>query len=220
MAIWQSFRKPVLQTRVKQFFYKSVHQVLMVGEVWSHIPNYEYRKYCPMCNSTKSMDHILTQCAGRANYIIWHLAKRTWPHREIPWPEINIGLILGVGCLNATKDINPKDQAEKNPRTTAIWKGMTRLLQILISESAHLIWVLRCERIIHDDNHTDNEIKVRWLRKINEQLTCDRITATKIEWNKTHTNLIKNTWKKILQKYHDLPVNWMNIREVLMGSGW
>ena len=51
------------------------------------------------------------------------------------------------------------------------------------------------------------------------RLTCNRITATKIERNKKHTTLIKNTWKKALQKHHDLPVNWINIREVLVGSG-
>ena len=76
-------------------------------------------------------------------------------------------------------------------------------------------------KYIHEDIHTDDEIKARWLRKINERLICDQITATNTVRTKTHTNLIKNTWKKkTLQKHHDLPVNWINIREVLVGSGW
>jgi ribonuclease HI len=218
-TIWKSFRKPVLRTRVQQFFYKSVHQALMVGDVWNHIPNYEYRETCQTCNTTETMEHILTQCTARPNHVIWNLARRTCPHRDTLWPEINIGLILGIGCLNSSSDDNPQEQIERNPRTAAIRKGRTCLLQILVSESAHLIWVLRCERIIHEDNHTDEEIKARWLRKVNERLTCDRIAATKIERNKTYTNLIKNTWKKTLQKYHDLPVNWIHNREVLVGSG-
>jgi hypothetical protein len=78
--------------------------------------------------------------------------------------EINIGFILG---LNAAGVNNPQDQIERNPRSIATQKGMTRLLQILISESAHLIWVLRCERIIREENHSDDEIRARWLRKIN-----------------------------------------------------
>jgi hypothetical protein len=97
-TIWRSFRNPVIRTRVRQFIYKSVHQALMVGEVWSHIPNYEYREYCPTCNSTESMEHILTQCDARSNQIIWALAKETWPYRDKPWPNITIGLILGAGC--------------------------------------------------------------------------------------------------------------------------
>jgi ribonuclease HI len=190
----------------------------MVGDVWNHIPNYEHRATCPTCNTTESMHHILTRCATRANRTIWSLAKRAWPHRDDQWPAISMGLILGIGSLNATNHDRPQDQHERNPRSPAS-QGKTRLLQILISESAHLIWVLRCERIIHEDDHTKEEITARWLRKINERLTCDRITATKIVRNKTYTNLIKNTWRRTLQKSQDLPVNWINNREVLVGSG-
>jgi hypothetical protein len=161
----------------------------MVGDVWNHIPNYEYRKTCRTCNTTESMTHILTQCATRANCIIWNLAEQTWPHHNDPWPVITIGLILGISCLNIPSNDNQQNCLERNPRTLAIQKGKIRLLQILISESAHLIWVLRCERMIHEDEHMDEEIKTRWRRKINERLTCDRITATKITRDKTYTNL-------------------------------
>ncbi|KAN0109167.1 hypothetical protein V8E52_009598, partial [Russula decolorans] len=188
-SVWKSFRKPILRTRVQQFYYKSVHQALMVGDVWNHIPNYEYRKTCRTCNTTESMTHILTQCATRANRIIWNLAEQTWPHHNDPWPVITIGLILGISCLNIPSNDNQQNCLERNPRTLAIQKGKIRLLQILISESAHLIWVLRCERMIHEDEHMDEEIKTRWRRKINERLTCDRITATKITRDKTYTNL-------------------------------
>ena len=49
--------------------------------------------------------------------------------------------------------------------------GAKRLLQILLSEAAHLIWVLRCERVIRDPDdpprfHTEEEINARWLRAI------------------------------------------------------
>jgi ribonuclease HI len=217
-AIWKSLRKPILRTRVQQFLYKSIHQALMVGDVWNHIPNYEYRETCPTCNTTESMEHILTRCNENANRIIWTLAKETWPHHDKPWPEIDIGLILGTGCLNTTNDDNRQNHIE-DQQIEESQKGPTRLLQILISESAHLIWVLRCERIIREEIHSENEIKARWLRKINERLTCDRITATKIVRDKTYTNLIKNTWKKAIQRQRDLPLNWLNDREVLVGSG-
>ena len=218
-TIWKSLRKPILRTRVQQFFYKSIHQALMVGDVWNHIPNYTHRETCLTCLTTESMEHILTQCDARPNRIIWDLAKATWPHQDMPWPEINIGLILGIGCLNAQRVDNQQHQNWENPRTAAQQKGKTRLLQILVSESAHLIWVLRCERIIHDRPHTDSEIKSQWLGKINEHLACDKITATKIVQNKTYTNLIKNTWKHALRKHRDIPVDWINDREVLVGSG-
>jgi hypothetical protein len=90
------------------------------------------------------MEHILTRCDINANRIIWNLTEETWPHRGEPWPEINFGLIMGIGCLNTPRnDDDPQDQIGQNPRTAAIRKGNTRLLQILrvASESAHLIWV-------------------------------------------------------------------------------
>ena len=218
-TIWKSLRKPVIRTRVQQLLYKSIHQALIVGDVWNHIRTFEYRETCRTCNTTESMEHILTQCNEIANNTIWNLAEGTWPHHDVPWPEINIGLILGIGCLNTAINNNPQEHIERNQRNTATQKGKTRLLQILISESAHLIWVLRCERIIQGKTHSESEIKARWLRKINERLTCDRITATKIIRNKTYTKLIKNTWKTTLQRQNDLPVDWFINREVLVGSG-
>ena len=217
-TIWKSLRKPILRTRIQQFLYNSVHQALMVGDVWNHIPNFEYRETCPTCNTTESMEHILTQCNANTNRIIWRLAEETWPHHDMQWPEINIGLIIGIGCLNTPVNNDPQEQVE-NLRTLTARKGSTRLLQILISESAHLIWVLRCERIIHEEIHSDNEIRTRWLRKINERLTCDRIVATKIVRDKTYTKMVKQTWRKAIQRQNDLPVNWFTNREVLVGSG-
>jgi len=113
---------------------------------------------------------------------------------------------MGIGCLNATRDKDSQDPIRRHPCTIAIKKGNTRLLQILISESAHLIWVLRCERI-QGKTHSDDEIRTRWLRKINERLTCDWIAAMEIVRNKTYTKLIKNTWKKALQRHRNLQVN-------------
>jgi hypothetical protein len=144
-TIWKSLRKPVLRTRVQQFLYKSIHQALMVGDVWNHIPNFEFRETCPTCNTTESMEHILTQCNANANRIIWNLAERTWPHQDTPWPDIDIGLILGIGCLNTPINDEEHDPIGRNNRTAATQKGPICLMQILISESAHLIWVLRCE---------------------------------------------------------------------------
>ena len=190
----------------------------MVGNVWNHIPNFTHWANCPICNTTESMEHILTQCEADTNCIIWHLAEETWPHNNTPWLEISFSLIIGVGCLNNTND-NPQNPAERNPHTIATQKANTRLLQILISKSAHLIWVLRCERIIQEKTHTDEEVKVRWLRKINERLTIDRIVTMKIVRNKTYTKLIKNIWKRALQRQNDLPVDWLNNCEVLVGSG-
>ena len=93
------------------------------------------------------------------------MAESLWPPGPQPWPEINLGMILGIGSVEL-----PGIRLRNNgPGTTLIKiKGMTRLLQILISEVSHLIWVLQCERTIHNKMQTAPNIKNRWLRVIND----------------------------------------------------
>ena len=94
---------------------------------------------------------------------------------------------------------------------------MSRLLQILISEAAHLIWVLRCERVIRERIHSAQETEAHWLKAINRRLTEDKIVVTKIKQEKQYTKLIKATWNNLLSKYSDPTYNWIQNCEVLVG---
>ena len=159
------------------------------------------------------MCHIQTRC--RSTQIVWRLAKDLWPHRNIPWPEITLGTILGCGSINLQSDRPRGHHPRRQKKTTH--RGPTRLLQILISESAYLIWVLRCERVIQEKSLSEREIKMRWYRTINERLTIDKVTATKIKRNDNFTKLIEETWGPALSKEKDIPANWMHTSEVLVG---
>ncbi|KAJ6630752.1 hypothetical protein B0H10DRAFT_2336653 [Mycena sp. CBHHK59/15] len=67
-----------------------------------------------------------------------------------------------MGEIMACEAINKKDT------------GTTRLFRILVSESAHLIWRLRNERVIQEkDAASDREIRNRWLKAINNRITLD-----------------------------------------------
>ena len=95
--------------------------------------------------------------------------------------------------------------------------GAVRLLQILLTESAHLIWVLRCERVIQQKNHNANEITTRWLKNINRWLTEDKIIATEIKCNRTEIQKVEATWEGVLKKIWDLPNEWIYQQEFLVG---
>ena len=71
--------------------------------------------------------------------------------------------------------------------------GETQLLQILISESTHLIWVLRCERVLQEKRHNMEEIMKRWHNVINKHLTDDRIITTQIKQTKVALQKVKET---------------------------
>jgi len=139
-----------------------------------------------------------------------------WPQNKHKWPEPNLGTILGCGSLTAQPAIAPQGNPAQPPKNNHT-QGASRLLRILISESAYLIWVLRCKRVIQERHHGENEIKARWLRAINARLTNDKITATRIKHEKGFTNLVVNTWEHVLGKTGDLPNDWLRNREVLVG---
>jgi ribonuclease HI len=214
-TIWSNLRRKAFRPRVRQFLYKSMHSTYKIGNFWSNIPDNEHRQLCQTCNITETMEHILTRCTSRPPQIIWPLAKSLWPHSEQRWPEISLGTILGVGCMEVKKSA-----VTQNDDNSSTDRGASRLLHILVSESAHLIWVLRCDRVINEITHCDNEIRSRWYKAINNRLTEDQVIATKIKRTKGFTELVVNTWEHVLKRYGDIPNEWLqSSSEVLVGIG-
>ena len=212
-AIWLSIRSAPIRPKISQFLFKSLHGVYMIGGYWTHIPAIADRSLCTTCGVTESMDHILIHCRSTPMQLIWQLAKDTWPHANIPWPEISLGIILGCRCLTVPPEAN-QEQHQGN----AHLRGASCLLRILISESAHLIWALQCDRVIQEKVHNHLEIRNKWLNAIDKRLTDDKITASTIKRNKGFTTLVVNTWEHVLSKDGALPNSWINVHEVLVGS--
>ena len=216
-SIWLSLQNPAIRLRIRQFLYKAMHCTQKIGEFWVHIPNFEERGMCLTCRTIESMDHILFQCREPAVGRIWRLAKKVWPYREIPWPQISLGIVLGCGAISPQAPPRPGGNDHHHPSRN---NGASRLMQIIISESAYLIWVIRCERVIREETHSAREIRSRWLKAINKRLTEDKIIATKIKRDSTHIRRVKNTWGNLLSKERGgyLPENWIDDPEVLVGT--
>jgi len=96
-------------------------------------------------------------------------------------------------------------------------QGPSQLLQILLSESVYLIWVLRCEQVIQEKPLHDKEIRARWQRTINKQLTINKVTTAKIVRTSKFTKLVEETWEPALRKEKETPANWIHCSEVLVG---
>ena len=206
-SIWKGMRKKSIRPRVQQFLYKTMHGTYKIGNFWSNIPGYQHWGQCNDCQTTEDMNHILVTCTTEPVNIIWTLARDTWPHAPELWPDISLGLILGCGNLSFPEEDEPSDDEDDDSQQKRYdRKGQERLLQILISESAHLIWVLRCDRVINDNPHTPEEIKSRWLKAINSRLTDDKIIATKTQRGKVTRKLVESTWHKALQNTRQSPI--------------
>lgn len=100
--------------------------------------------------------------------------------------------------------------------------GTTRLFRILISESAHLIWRLRNERVINaKDPATTREIRNRWLKAINNRLRIDCALTNGIKYGKRAIDkkLVQKTWCNVLKDEENLPKDWTWEAGVLVGVG-
>jgi hypothetical protein len=158
----------------------------------------------------------MTECPNETRTTIWNLAENLWPEKYGEWPQITIGTIMGCGNINAL----PNNRQENDPQEEQQEKGKKgamRLLRILISESAHLIWVLRCDRTINGTKHSEQSINKRWITTLNKRLQTDRITAKMIIRKDKYKKLVTSTWSDVITKDTNYNNNWATALEVLVG---
>ncbi|KAG2744934.1 hypothetical protein P692DRAFT_20849982 [Suillus brevipes Sb2] len=209
--VWISTRDKDTPRNIRGFLWKCLHGAYKIGEFWDKIPNYEHRGKCGLCGSLETMEHILIECESVASRTIWKAAEDLWCKREDSWPEIRFGTILSSNLANL--DHSGKKKIGKN-----------RLFKILVLESAHLIWKLRCERTIKFEGvkekfHSEYEIYNRWVHAINTRLKFDRLLTDSIRYGKKalKTEVVLKTWSGILLNEENLPDNWVHRSGVLVG---
>jgi hypothetical protein len=212
--IWKDIRRPLFHPKVQQFLFKAIHDAFKIGKYWGNIPDCEYRQWCASCHTMETMQHILVDCESAPVRLIWELVKTHWPYTCCPWPNPSLGTILGCGSLalpNTDEDLRQRDKTTKRIGK----KGPNRFMQILILDSAYLIWVMRCERAIQHKEHTHKEIHHLWLSVINQRLTIDKITTMRVRLNPQTMSIVIDTWKQLLLL--KLPHIWLQSHEVLVG---
>jgi len=137
--VWRSTRHQDFSKMFCTFLWKSLHNTHKIGNYWDNIENYSHRGLCTKCRVTENLEHILLECDIPGQRVVWKNVKELWLKKHENWPEpINIGTITGCGLI------------EVKSREGTVLKGESHAYRILISESAHLIWKLRCTRIYSD----------------------------------------------------------------------
>ncbi|EJF63491.1 hypothetical protein DICSQDRAFT_55889 [Dichomitus squalens LYAD-421 SS1] len=168
--IWKSIRSKHISGMCAQFLWKTLHDVYMVGKHWLRegMPEeYQDRGICAVCNNIESMDHILFRCEAPGQAEIWEELKKLWTTTGLPWKAPDWGTALGAGCA-----VFKTEGGARRPPMEALWA-------ILWSESVHLIWKLRCERVIQRDGaiHDKSAVRNAWYATIERRLTLDRRTS-------------------------------------------
>ena len=211
--IWHGLRNRDIRKTVADFLWKGLHGALRVGTFWTKIPKYEGRAQCQHCQERDSLEHILTECRAPGQQLVWRLTARAWEKKGIPWNRVSINDILTIG---------PRSCALRGEEPTP--KPLARLWRIMVSESAHLIWRMRCERVIgHADDedwqHSQEEIAARWMATMNSRLRRD-VEGTDKKYGRIALkgNLVSNTWRELIANGTALPEGWIKKKKkVLVG---
>jgi hypothetical protein len=155
------------------------------------------------------MEHVLAKCEVLGQAQIWGLAKQLWMMKgvEMEWIEPTFGNILAspsVVCRSQNAD--------------SVGEGNTRLYWILMTESAHLIWKIRCERVIRNEEITPTEVHNKWINMMNQRHAMDcRMASKKYEKKAVPKKLLLGTWKGTLLGENRLPADWSGESGVLVG---
>ncbi|KAG1879901.1 hypothetical protein F4604DRAFT_1579066 [Suillus subluteus] len=118
-----------------------------------------------------------------------------------------------MGC-NLAKFKNDKNK---------IMTGKNRLLMIILSESAHLLWKTRCKQAIKFENniekhHSSTEIYNRWIHAMNMRLKFDKLLTNSKRYGKKaiQAEKVLKTWSGLLLNEDGLPDNWVHLSGVLV----
>ncbi|KAL1685820.1 hypothetical protein GGG16DRAFT_65541 [Schizophyllum commune] len=203
--IWRSMRNRVLRRNVRQFLYKAAHDAHRCGRHWKGVPECEHRVYCNHCSKNgtmveESLQHILTECTAPGQHDIWDRTTQLCTERRLLCPTISMGTILSC-ALMVVRD----DEGKPKP-------GDSRFLQILVSESAYMVWLARNERVIQNENDSTRFKSPGALRgKLDNQLRRRRAIDVELKDKRRYGakaiahELADATWEGTILHDHRLP---------------
>ncbi|KAH9839013.1 uncharacterized protein C8Q71DRAFT_703827 [Rhodofomes roseus] len=210
--LWRSIRDRDIHRRIVDFLWKGLHDALKIGAFWAPIRGFEDRADCQTCGARESLGHILAECRVPGQDLVWSLTGALWKKKAGAWkkPSVEEVLAVGLGCY-------PK------PNNAKTKHALARLWRIVISESAYLIWKLRCERVIeHSDEpgwtHSKTEITRRWYSSVNRRLQIDLIATRKSFGRLAKSRLlVLSTWTGTISDELGLVEDWTKLPRFLVG---
>ncbi|KAI0326749.1 ribonuclease H-like protein [Cubamyces sp. BRFM 1775] len=214
--LWRSLYHKDLRRTMRDFWWTALHGALRVGTFWEKIPTLEHRASCSHCGVTEDLEHIWLRCDVPAWDTLWKLVSALLTKRGIGLPRLTFGVLLAAPALYAHNAANVRMKG----------KGATRLLRIALTETCHLIWKLRCERVIDrngdpDHYHSMAEVCNRWFYAINKRLRLDQLLtrpALFFFFFNSGADIVLDTWRGTLEDELALPEDWTRCEGVLVGK--
>ncbi|KAI1786135.1 hypothetical protein LXA43DRAFT_869561, partial [Ganoderma leucocontextum] len=212
-TLWVGLRKKEVGRRPREFLWKGLHDALRVGRYWDNIPTLSHRATCSHCGDTETLEHILVECPAQNVRTVWGLMRALAVRKGLRLPKMTFGLALAGHAFTAGGLMT------KPP------KGMERLMRIALTESAHLIWKLRCERAIGrgggpGSDHTTREVEARWYAAMNKRLHLDTAQTNRCFGAKALDKArVEQTWAGVVERDGDtVEGHWFAMTGVLVGK--
>ena len=211
--IWKAIRSKILQLECRYFLWMLAHDAYQVGNKWlrEKAPeDIKRRAYCQVCDgAVETLHHILFDCECTERELIWELTEKLWLETGERWHTPSLGIVVGAACASF-----PTSEGAPKPARERLWT-------ILIAESAHLIWKLRCERVIKREGLAFNEaeVRTRWKAIIELRLDMDRRLTSRRRYGHQalSASLVEGTWTPVLRDRESLPTKWVTDIGVLVG---
>ncbi|TFK92580.1 hypothetical protein K466DRAFT_624447 [Polyporus arcularius HHB13444] len=212
-TVWKSLRSKHVLRSTSQFFWMAIHDGYMIGTHWlrTNMPaDLQQRAMCAICGECETMSHIILQCEAKGQRLIWDLVEQLWSHTNAEWKDPCWGTVFGAACA-----VFKSENGARKPATENLWC-------IICTEAAHLIWKVRCERVIQRDGEelTESEITNRFYAALETRLNLDRRTAARaygLGKKALKPHEIENIWLPIIADGNELPPKWVVDNGVLVG---
>ncbi|KAH9910148.1 uncharacterized protein BXZ73DRAFT_33673, partial [Epithele typhae] len=213
-TIWKAVRKREKITReAAQWMWMSIHDAYMIGNNWlkPNMPDdLKKRAICKACGQIETMEHVLFTCTATGRETIWKALNAMCEATGMPEIVPDWGSIFAAGAIELKQEGNDE-------RDTA---GEMRWAT-LATEAAHLVWKLRCERVIANEGreHSEREVTQRWNATIDRRLDLDRRTAAQMVGKRRKQTIarVEYTWSPLLEDSENLPDDWVTSCGVLVG---
>ncbi len=210
-TIWLSFRAKHIARPASQFIWMAVHDGYMLGTHWLRPKmslELQMRANCAICGERETMTHVIFECKAKGQEIIWTLLEQVWSHTGEVWKRPSWGTTFGAACA-----VIKTTGGHRKPAAEALWC-------ILCTEALHLVWKLRCERVIQKDgaDFTANEVTNRFYSTIDSRLNLDRRTAAISRGKRSlKPQDVERIWLPVIEDGSDLPPKWVVNNGVLVG---
>ena len=129
-------------------------------------------------------------------------------------PPLSAGLLLGLALIDG-------HTPGPNPVTSS--PGKRRLLRIALTETAHLIWKLRCAWVVGDGAEPGKRpgttrVANEWHAAINKRLHLDQqLIKRKADKKAPSKELVEDTWGDTIANEEELGDMWTWTKGVLVG---